>query len=136
MPDDARTVALRYMDAVARRDVEGMVACWHPGGMDHFVGQEDVVAPAGVRNYFTTLFGAFPDLEFHVLEATAQDDRCAVQYRATGTFAGDVPFQGFDPNGARIDLEGCDVVEVTDGLISRNSAYLDGASIARQLGAM
>jgi hydroxyacylglutathione hydrolase len=136
MADDTRTVALRYFDAVARRDVEGMVACWRPGGIDRFVGQQDLEAPDGVRDYFTTLFGAFPDMVFEVLRATTEEDRCTVQYRLTGTFAGDRAFQGFEPNGARVELEGADVMEVTDGEIVRNSAYIDGAALARQLGAL
>src|SRR3954465_5757629 len=136
MADDTRTVALRYLDPVARRDVEGMVASWRPGGIDRFVGQQHPEAPDGVREYFTTLFGAFPDLVFEVLRATAEEDRCTVQYRITGTFAGDRSFQGFEPNGARVELGGADVVEGAEGLIVRTPAYIDGAALARQLGAL
>jgi len=37
-------------------------------------------------------------------------------------------------NGARIAVEGCDVVTVADGLITHNDAYLDSGHIARELG--
>ena len=43
-------------------------------------------------------------------------------------------FQGFAPNGARLDLQGVDVVTLRDGKIVRNEAYTDGMTIARQLG--
>ncbi len=40
------------------------------------------------------------------------------------------------PNGARVELEGCDVTVVSDGLIVANHGYLNGAELARQLGAL
>src|SRR5215218_4408634 len=70
--DDTRTVAQRYFDALARRDPEAMAACWAPGGIDHFVGQEDLVAPDGVRDYFTGLFAAFPDFAIDLHQLTTE----------------------------------------------------------------
>ncbi|MGB2710871.1 MAG: nuclear transport factor 2 family protein, partial [Conexibacter sp.] len=130
------TVARRYFEAVAARDVEAMVACWQPGSIDRLHGQADLIAPDGVRAWFTELFAALPDTTFEVLSTTAQDDRCAVRWRMRGTFAGPGTFQGFEPTGARIDVEGCDVVTVADGLLVANEAYTDGMTIARQIGAL
>lgn len=127
-------IAKRYFQAVAERDVEAMVACWAPGGIDRFVGQQEVTAPDGVREYFTALFAAFPDFRFEVLDTTASRTRAAVRWRATGTFAGPGSFQGFAPNGARVEIEGCDVLTVGDDLIRHNEAYLDNSDVARQLG--
>ncbi len=133
---ETRNVAQVYFDAVTARDVEAMVACWRPGAVDRLVGQSDLVAPDGVRAYFSELFAAFPDFAFTVVSTTAEKDRAAVRWTATGTFAGPGAFNGLEPNGARIALEGCDVVRVQDGLLAGNDAYVDGASIARQLGAL
>jgi steroid delta-isomerase-like uncharacterized protein len=127
-------VARRYFDALAAHDIEGGVACWAPGGIDRFVGQQELVAPDGVRDYFTEVFAAFPDFAFEVLNVTASGRRAAVRWRATGTFAGPGTFQGFKPNGATIEIEGCDVVTVEDEKIQHNDAYLDSGDIARQLG--
>jgi glyoxylase-like metal-dependent hydrolase (beta-lactamase superfamily II)/predicted ester cyclase len=129
-------VAKRYFGALAARDVESAVACWSPGGIDRFVGQRELVAPDGVREYFTALFAAFPDFGFEILETTTAHDRAAVRWRATATFAGPGSFEGFEPNGARLDLEGCDVLTVRDGLIVSNHAYLDSGDLARQLGVL
>ena len=52
-------------------------------------------------------------------------------WRATGTFAGPGTFSGLDPNGARIDVEGCDVVEVAPAYDSHGQpTALLGATIA------
>jgi glyoxylase-like metal-dependent hydrolase (beta-lactamase superfamily II) len=50
-----------------------------------------------------------------------------------GTFCGK-PFQGIEPTGARLDIEGMDMLTVEDGLITRNDAYYDGTQFARQIG--
>ena len=129
-------VAKRYFAALAARDVDSAVACWSPGAVDRFVGQQELVAPEGVRTYFTELFAAFPDFAFEVLETTTAHDRTVVRWRARATFAGPGRFQGFAPNGARLDIEGCDVVTVHEGLIVANEAYLDSGDVARQLGGL
>jgi glyoxylase-like metal-dependent hydrolase (beta-lactamase superfamily II)/predicted ester cyclase len=132
-----RDSALAYFDAIARRDLDAMAACWEPGAIDRFVGGRALRAPDEVREYFGALFDAIPDLAFEVLQATTQGRRCAVQWRLRGTFAGPGRFQGLEPTGARLDVEGCDVVEVGDeGRLTGNSAYVDSMDIARQLGAM
>ena len=127
-------IAKRYFQAAADRDVEAMVACWAPGGLERFGGQQELIAPEGVREYFTGLFAAFPDFQFDVIELTGARTRAAVRWRAAGTFAGPGTFQGFAPNGARIEIEGCDVLTISDDLIQRNDAYVDSGAIARQLG--
>ncbi len=128
--------ARRYFDAVAARDVDAMGACWKPGSLDRLHGQADLIAPEDIRRWFKELFGAIPDARFEVLATTTQDDRCAVRWRLRGTFAGPGRFQGFEPTGAHIDVEGCDVVQIDDELVVGNEAYTDGMTIACQLGVL
>jgi hydroxyacylglutathione hydrolase len=127
-------VARRYFEALAAHDIDAAVECWAPGGVDRFVGQQELIAPDGVRQYFTELFAAFPDFRFEILDTTTYRNRSAVRWRARATFAGPGTFQGFVANGARLELEGCDVVTVQDDKIHRNDAFVDSGAIARQLG--
>jgi glyoxylase-like metal-dependent hydrolase (beta-lactamase superfamily II)/predicted ester cyclase len=130
----AGEVAKRYFEALAAHDLDAAVACWAPGGVDRFVGEQEVIAPEGIRTYFDELFAAFPDFSLEVLEVTSGRGRAAVRWRGSGTFAGPGPLQGFDPNGGRIEVEGCDIVTVGDGVIERDDAYMNTADIVRQLG--
>lgn len=127
-------IAKRYFKALDAHDLDAAVALWEPGAIDRFVGQADLEAPDGVRQYFETLQAAFPDFRLEVLELTTARERTAVRWRARGTFAGPGEFQGFLPNGARIDFEGCDVLTVREDKIQHNEAYVDSSVIARQLG--
>ncbi len=129
-------IAKRYFEALAAHDLDAAVALWEPGATDRFVSQQELTAPEGVRTYFTELFAAFPDFSLEVLDVTSARNRTAVRWRGSGTFAGPGTFQGFTANGARIEIEGCDVVTVSEGKIQHNDAYIDGADLARQLGFM
>jgi hypothetical protein len=64
---------------------------------------------------------------------TADDERCAIQWRSRGTHTGG-PLNGIEPTGRTAELRGVDVMEVTDGLITRNTVYYDGAAYARAFG--
>jgi predicted ester cyclase len=130
-------IARSYFEAVGNRDVEGMLAHWHPdneGGYIH--GMVDVRVPDTYRGWFTDLFTAFPDWRFEILDIVADDERAAVRWRASGTFTGPPRFEGMEPNGAAVESEGCDVLTIRDGKIVSNYAYTNGAEMARQLGAL
>jgi steroid delta-isomerase-like uncharacterized protein len=127
-------IAKRYFAALDEHDLDAAVAMWETGGVDRFVGGDELIAPDGVRDYFAALFAAFPDFSLKVIEMTTARSRAAVRWRGRGTFAGPGTFQGFEPTGAKLEVEGCDVVVVSEGKIQRNDAYLDTGQIARQLG--
>ena len=127
-------IARRYFDALARRDIEAAVACWGPGAQHRLVGQVDLTAPDGVRELLSSLFSAFPDLSFEILDVTTHRERCAVRWRASGTFVGPGRLQGFTANNAVMSIEGCDVFRIADDLILHSDVYTDTADLVRQLG--
>lgn len=132
-PADTAEVARKYFDAVARADPYDMAKCWTADGIDHIAPVGDLRGPEEVRDFFTGLFAAIPDMKFDVTSLISEENRAAVHWRAGGTFCG-APFQNIDPTGTRIELEGIDLLTVEDGLIKRNDAYYDGTQFARQIG--
>lgn len=133
---DSAAVARAYFAAVTARDVDAMTACWEPGSPDVIHGVADLRVPEDLRAWFGALFAAFPDFTFEVLDVVAGGEKAAVRWHATGTFNGSANFQGLAPNGKTVDVEGCDVLTVRNGLIVRNDAYMNGTEMARQLGAL
>ena len=127
-------VARTYFDAVAARDVDAMVDCWAEGGIDCLAPlNRDLRAPDEVRSFFNQTFTAMPDMRFEVLDLVAARNQAAVRWRATGTFCGG-PFEGIEPTGSRIELEGIDLLTVEDGKIQHNDAYYDSGQFARAVG--
>ncbi|CAN5594957.1 hypothetical protein BH20ACT15_BH20ACT15_02810 [soil metagenome] len=136
MADSTEQVASAYFRCLASRDASGMADLWEPGGIDRFPGLTELQAPHEIRTWFADLFSAFPDFGAEVLDMVVDGQSAAVRWRATGTFDGNRPFVGLNPNGSSLDIEGFDLLTVTDGRIVSNHAYLNGADLARQLGAL
>jgi hydroxyacylglutathione hydrolase len=130
----AESIARRYFGAIDAHDLEQAVSLWADGGRENVRGQVDTLAPVGVREFIGGLMNAIPDLRMHVLSTTTEADRCGVQWRLTGTFAGPGGFAGVAPTGSPIELEGFDLITVRDGLIQSNDAFSDSTTFARQIG--
>jgi steroid delta-isomerase-like uncharacterized protein len=133
---DARTpgeVARAVFEAVASRDVDGIVSCGEPGYVDDFVAIGEFRGRDAVRNFFRELFAAFPDFAMTVDRIVADDTSAVVQWHAVATFTGG-PVLGIRATGRPVDLRGVDVLEIVDGLVQHNTIYYDGASFARQVG--
>lgn len=133
---DVGDVARAYFEAVGRRDLDAMTEFYVPGGTGEIHGLIELVVPDTYRAWFGNLFEAFPDFKFEILDVMASDEKAAVRWRAHGHFTGPVRFEGIDANGAAVDVQGCDVLTIRDGRIQRNDAYMNGAEMARQLGAL
>jgi hydroxyacylglutathione hydrolase len=130
------SVARRYFEAIGARDLDTAVGLWAEGGRDNVRGQMDVIAPEGVRMFLGQLLDAVPDLQFEVLSTTTQEDRCAVQWQLSGTFAGPGSLNGIEPTGDRVTMEGVDLLTIGDGLIQANEAFPDSIALPRQIGMM
>lgn len=130
----AEVVARRYFSAIDARDLDTAVSLWADGGRENVRGQVDVLAPEGVREFIGGLIAAVPDMSMEVVSTTSQGERCGVQWRLTGTFAGPAHFNGVAPTGNPIELEGFDLLTVRDGLIQSNDAFTDSMTFARTIG--
>ena len=133
---DSGTVARAYFEAVGRHDLDAMTEFYAPGGVGEIYGLVRLQAPDSYRAWFGDLFRAFPDFEMEIVEVVAAGEKAVVRWHATATFSGDVQFEGLDPNGASVELVGCDVLTVRDGRIEHNDAYMNGVELMRQLGAL
>jgi predicted ester cyclase len=133
-PKTTAQIGKAYFGAIADKDLDRAVALWKPGSRDVIHGIADMKAPAEIKAFFTGMYEAFPDWDFQILELAASGKNAACRWRATGTFLGPGRFQGLAPTGARIEMEGCDMLRVEDGKIVENNAYTNGVLIAQQLG--
>ena len=135
-PTETGAIARAYFEAIAARDLEAMVGFWEPGGTGEIHGLVELTAPHSFRAWFGNLFAAFPDFRFEILDIVAEGEQAAVRWQATGTFDGATRFEGMEPTGAKVELTGCDLLTIREGRIQRNDAYMNGAQMAQQLGAL
>lgn len=129
----AEETARSYFAALGERDAQKMASHWHPEGIEDLVAFGIYRGPDEIRGFFDELFAAIPDAETIVDRVVADDRHAAVQWRMHGNFSGG-RFQGLDAVGKRVEMRGCDVLEIEGGRITRNTAYSDGLDFARQIG--
>jgi steroid delta-isomerase-like uncharacterized protein len=132
MPTPEETVS-GYFAAVAARDPQAMVECWSEDGIEEIIPVGIFRGREEIRSYFSELFAAIPDFELTVERTLADGRNVLVQWRAAGTFNGG-PLMGVDPTGRWIELRGLDWLEVESERIVRNTAFADGAALARGMG--
>ncbi|HWY89894.1 MAG TPA: ester cyclase [Solirubrobacteraceae bacterium] len=132
----AEAVTRRYFEAINAHDVQGAAAMWAPDGREDVRGQGLYIGPEGLREFIGGLIEAIPDLKVEIVSTTTEDERCALHWRFSGTFAGPGSFSGIAPTGHRMELEGVDVLTVRDGLIHSNDAFTDTMAVPRQIGMM
>jgi steroid delta-isomerase-like uncharacterized protein len=133
---ETASVARAYFEAVGGRDLDAMEALFEVGAIDEIHGVAELTVPGTFRPWFANLFEAFPDFHFEILDVMATGEKAAVRWRARGSFTGTARFEGLEANGAKLDVQGCDVLTIRSGRIQRNDAYMNGAEMARQLGAL
>jgi predicted ester cyclase len=131
-----RDVVNSYFAALGRHDTRAAVEFLDPEVVDEITSVGVLRGPGEVREFFDGLFKAVPDLEVIVERTVRERDTVAVQWRMQGTFSGGPLFNGIQATGSQLRMRGCDVFEVRNDLIVRNTAFQDGLELARSLGMM
>jgi steroid delta-isomerase-like uncharacterized protein len=107
---------------------------------------ETVHGRAEFRAFTADLFRGIPDVRFDLIGPPylpLEGDGLAVRWRMTGTFTGDLAVWGkrfgpnppaYAPTGRRVDIEGVDLYEFRDGLVSKWTIVYDLLGLSQQLG--
>jgi len=122
-----------YFEAMDNRDAHAMASHWREDGVEDIVPVGVLRGHDELRDYFASLFAAMPDARTTVTRLVAGEQSCAVEWRLEATLNG-APLMGIEPNGKHIEIRGFDLFELEDGELVSNTAYFDGAGLARQIG--
>jgi steroid delta-isomerase-like uncharacterized protein len=125
-------LVLESFEAVNAGDTKTSLGVVAPDIVMHFA---EVPEPLRGRETwqqgFEMMKRAFPDLEAHVDDVVAAEDRVAVRVSFRGTHAGE--FQGIPATGRTIHYVSHEFYRVDDGLIVEEWICSDMASLFRQL---
>lgn len=83
------------------------------------------------RQNFETMKHAFPDVQAHIEDIVAADDKVAVRLRIRGTHSGE--FLGIPATGRAIDYVSHEFYCIADGLVAEEWICSDMATLLRQL---
>lgn len=88
----------------------------------------------GVKEFFTMMRAAFPDLKFDVHFMMADGDKVATYITMSGTHKGE--FMGMPPSGKKFTTTTVDIVRIVDGKAVEHWGATDTLTMVQQLGAV
>ena len=83
------------------RELEAALAMWAPDGQESVHGQGEYSGREGLREFIGGLLDALPDAHFEIVSTTTEGERCGVQWKLTGTFAGPGSSTAWHPPATR-----------------------------------
>jgi steroid delta-isomerase-like uncharacterized protein len=113
-------------------DVESMRPLWTSATIERFPSRTLHGAEA-MAAYFRELFAALPDLHMRIVALAKTSADVFVHWQMTGTHSG-ASFEGIDPTGRAIAVDGMDHFVVRDNMIVSNFVVFDQMQFARQIG--
>lgn len=84
------------------------------------------------KSIFSMMRKGFPDMQFKIEDVITQGDKVVVRYRMTGTHSGD--FMGMKATNRKVDLQGVDIMRVSNGKFVEHWGFMDSMQLMQQLG--
>lgn len=120
-------------EILADRDVARLGEGFHEDVVDHDPAQGAPAGLAGIQQFWSTFFTAFPDVTLTVETLVADEDKVTAVFTISGTHTG--TFQGHAATGKSFSVRGIQVGRFDDaGRIVERWGATDQSSLERQLG--
>jgi steroid delta-isomerase-like uncharacterized protein len=132
-----RLLAERYGEAWNRQDLEAIMDLHTDDCVfqAHAAGTPPAEGKQAVREAFASYIALLPDISFAERSLRVGEGFWVLESTMTGTAAGSLEVDGesVGTDGARVEVDCVDVIEVRDGLIAGKQTYLDATTMQRQL---
>lgn len=134
-------VVADYIEALTQRDTTQMDTLRAPDFVLDFVHadafEDRPLTDEQTRQFWPAWFVGFPEMDFKVTRAIAASEVVVVQWTFTGTHTGSLGPPIFEcpreATGRTVQFRGVSVYDVQDGLIQRETAYMDLATLFVEL---
>jgi steroid delta-isomerase-like uncharacterized protein len=130
-PEDMKTLARRHIDLLDQRNLEGVLAMFHPDAQCHGFAPQTLDL-GGYQQVMAALFAAFPDSHFSLDDLLVEGEKMAIRHHLHGTHRGE--FQGVPPTGRQVRVSGISIVRIASGEIAENWLNADFLGLMQQLG--
>ena len=108
-----KQAALKIMETLDNRDLEGVLASYAPGAKFNGWSPQQLDAN-GYKAVMSGLLAAFPDSHFIVEDVVAEGDKVIVRHHFKGTHTG-ADFQGVKPAGKKVSATATVTFQMKDG---------------------
>ena len=135
-------VVSEYIAALAAADIERMKILHAPNYVLDWVYADAFEDPLSTAEesikFWPSWFAGFPEMDFEVTRTIAGEDVIVTQWIFTGTNSGTLGPPVFEdaqaPTGRTIQFRGVSIYDVHNGLIQRETTYIDLATLMVELG--
>ena len=131
--DEMQRLNEEFYDAMNRHDLDAVQAKLDDSVVDHQLPPEMPNGKEGAAAFFSMMFDSSPDMKFEILDMLISGNRATIRSRVTGTQTG--PFMELPATGKPFDVEGIDIVDVSDeGKLLEHWGIFDFAKMMQQIG--
>jgi steroid delta-isomerase-like uncharacterized protein len=124
-------LAQQIFAAINTHDVDALREIWADDVEERFP-DKTCHGKAELAAHFKGLFAALPDFRMELVSSVEDGETVFARWRLTGTHEG--VFNGIDPTGSSIALDGMDQFTFRDGKMAANFVVFDQMEVGRQLG--
>ena len=136
--ETAEELARRLVDAWNARRLDDFIGLLAPDveWYDPAMPEPPARGQAAVRAFAEDILRAFPDFTYEIqppICGASDGSRCAIVWRITASHLHPFGPLGYAPTGRRANIEGVDVIDIRDGLVTRILTSFDILAAAEQL---
>ena len=130
--DQNKAVVRRFVDEVQNRhNTDAIEEFFSPDIADHS-GMAAKQGIEGIREFFVSVFAAFPDIRFTIHDQVAEGDKVVTRKTFRATHQGD--FLGLSATGKSVEVEVIDIFRVSEGKLVEHWALADQHGMLQQMG--
>jgi len=129
-----KAILRQAYDAINRNDLDALDEMVASDITDHDPAPGQGPGLEGVKDYFSSLHAAFPDVHMDVEDMIAEGDKVVARVSVSGTHQGE--FMGIAPTGNRVTITGIDILRITEGKVVEHWGKFDDLGMMQQLGVM
>lgn len=130
---DTRALVRRFYDEVVNvKNLDAIDDLVAPNFVEHEAFPGLANDASAVKQFFTMMFGAFPDLHFEVQDIVVEGDKGVARCTMSGTHKG--TFMDIPATGKRFEIQAIDIVRFEGDRVAEHWGVTDQAAMMEQLG--
>jgi steroid delta-isomerase-like uncharacterized protein len=130
--EENKDLARRSWESLSERNPD-LIEEFYPPDLVWHAPDQDIRGYEEARQYVSTFFDAFPDINITVEDVIAEGDQAVTRYTIRGTHRGETEEFG-PPTGRQMEVEGITIHRIEGGKIVEEWERYDNLSVMQQLG--
>ena len=130
--EENKDLARRSWESLSERNPD-LIEEFYPPDLVWHAPDQDIRGYEEARQFVSTFFDAFPDINITVEDVIAEGDQAVTRYTIRGTHRGETEEFG-PPTGRQMEVEGITIHRIEGGKIVEEWERYDNLSVMQQLG--